>query len=164
VRAFEQERIELAPSVVEIERPRERFPFSYLPANVEPLLREALECHSAGCYNGFAMLARRAVETALASLGPAARQRWGEKLQEIVEIAELDAATARTLEAVLFGQGPTPLIGASEAAVLIETVKDLFHQAYVRSAKLRAAMAMRRFFAGEQSKITPLERHRRETA
>jgi hypothetical protein len=84
VRAFEADRVELAENLVEIERARERFQFSYLPADVEPLLREALDCHTAGHYNGFAALGRRAVETALAGLGGAARRRWIETLREIV--------------------------------------------------------------------------------
>ena len=52
-----------------------------------------------------------------------------------------------------------PAITPDEAAVLVEALKDLFYQSYVRSAKLRAAMKMRRFFAEESpGKITPLER------
>ena len=39
------------------------------------------------------------------------------------------------------------------------------YQSYVRTAKLRAAMRMRRYFAEEASgKITSLERHRAGTA
>ena len=52
-----------------------------------------------------------------------------------------------------------PCITPDEAAVLVEALKDLFYQSYVRSAKLRAAMKMRRFFAEEASgKITPIDR------
>ena len=43
--------------------------------------------------------------------------------------------------------------------MLVEAVKDLFYQSYVRTAKLKAAMKMRRFFAGESpAKITPIDR------
>src|SRR5690606_18603187 len=48
VRAIEADRAELASNLVEIERPRERFPFGYLPDNVEILFREALDCYTAG--------------------------------------------------------------------------------------------------------------------
>jgi hypothetical protein len=75
------------------------------------------------------------------------------------------APAARAIEAVVFGEGPPPLIGADEAAVLIEALKDLFYQGYVRSAKLKAAMKMRRYFAGEHAhNVTPIDRLRREKA
>jgi hypothetical protein len=84
----------------------------------------------------------------------------------VLRIGDIDAATARTVDAVLFGeQDEPPEIGQDEAAVLIEVVKDLFYQSYIRTAKLRAAIKMRRFFAGEgTSKITPIDRGRRELA
>lgn len=44
VRAFEPERVELSANLHEVERARERFQYSYLPGNIERLLREALEC------------------------------------------------------------------------------------------------------------------------
>jgi hypothetical protein len=48
--------------------------------------------------------------------------------------------------------------------VLIEMIKDMVYQRYVRTAKLRAAMRMRRHFAEEHGgKITSLDRHRAET-
>ena len=66
---------------------------------------------------------------------------------------------AHTVEAVLFGDdSDPPEITPDEAAVLVEVIKDLFYQSYVRTAKLRAAMRMRRFFAGESTNVTPIAR------
>jgi hypothetical protein len=43
------------------------------------------------------------------------------------------------------------------AAILIEIVKDMFYECYVRRAKLKAAVQMRRYFAGETTqKVTPI--------
>ena len=57
---------------------------------------------------------------------------------------------------------PMPEIQAEEAAVLVEAIKDMVYQCYVRTAKLRAAMKMRRYFAAEQAeKITSIDRHTR---
>jgi hypothetical protein len=67
---------------------------------------------------------------------------------------------------VLFAEDPAPpAIDADEAAVLIEVIKDLLYQSYVRTAKLQAAMKMRRYFAGEAAqKVTPIDgRSRRES-
>jgi len=38
-------------------------------------------------------------------------------------------------------------------------LKHLFYQSYVRAAKLRAAMRMRRFFAEENAIVTPIDRN-----
>jgi hypothetical protein len=68
------------------------------------------------------------------------------------------------VEAVLFAaDGDPPTVTPDEAAVLVEALKDLFYQSYVRTAKLRAAMKMRRFFASESTdeappKVTPIDR------
>ena len=46
-----------------------------------------------------------------------------------------------------------------EAGVLLELLKDLLYQAYVRKGKLQQAMMVRRFFAEETlDKITPIGR------
>lgn len=166
VRAIDTVRVELSSNVVEIERSQQRFPYSYLPPAVERIFREALQCYSADCHNAFASMCRRTVQTAGADLGANARLQWFELYKEVVEIGNVDEATAQVLETVLFGtDGPMPEIGADSAAVLVEMIKDMAYQCYVRTAKLRAAMKMRRYFAEEQSgKITSIDRRRAESA
>ena len=161
VRTIGTERIELAPNPAEVERARERFQYAYLPDSVEQLLRETLECYSAGALNAFATMCRRTTRTALRTLdGGAAKPRWQDTLQEVLRVCDVDAATANTLDTVLFAvDGEPPAITPDEAAVLVEALKDLFYQSYVRTAKLRAAVRMRRFFAGENNgKVTPIDR------
>jgi len=111
------------------------------------------------------LLARLAVDAALKDLDPATRRRWQDSLRDVLRIADVDAETTRTLEAALFGDSTVPpTIGADAAAVLIEAVKDLFYQAYVRTAKLRAAMKMRRYFVDEGARnVTPIDRARRDS-
>ena len=166
VRAFDPERVELSTNLVEIERPRERFQYGYLPEPIERALRETLDCYTAGLHNAFASMARRTVRAALNDLDANAPTRWREITTEVLQIGEVDAATAGVLEAVLFGAGDEPPeLDPEAAAVLIEVVKDLLYQGYVRTAKLKAAMRMRRFFAGETgSKVTSIDRGRRELA
>ena len=57
--------VELFQNFIELERPKEKFPFSYLPKQTETLFREALSCYSNGNFNAFASMCRRA-----------ARMRW----------------------------------------------------------------------------------------
>ena len=160
VRSIDAERIELAPNLVEVERTRERFQSAYLPQPVEQLLRETLDCYSLGALNAFATMCRRTTRTALQGLDTAARSRWQDNLHDVLRTCDIDAPTGSTVGSVLFGADPDPpTITADEAAVLVEALKDLFYQSYVRSAKLRAAMRMRRFFAGENaSNVTPIDR------
>ncbi len=160
VRAIGAERIELAPNPAEVERARERFQYAYLPDTVEQLLRETLDCYSLGALNAFATMCRRTTQTALRTLDGAAKSRWQDTLQEVLRVCDVDSVTTDTVAAVLFGDdGEPPLVTPDEAAVLVEVLKDLFYQNYVRTAKLRAAMRVRRFFAGESSdKVTPIDR------
>jgi len=160
IRTIGAERIELAPNLVEVERTRERFQYNYLPDTVEQLLRETLDCYSLGAHNAFATMCRRTTRTALKTMDAAAKLRWQDTLQDVLRVCEVDAVTASTVDTVLFAdEGEPPEITPDEAAVLVEVLKDLFYQSYVRSAKLRAAMKMRRFFAGESTgKITPIDR------
>lgn len=160
VRSIGEERIELAPNLAEVERVRERFQYGYLPQPIEQLLRETLDCHSLGAHNAFATMCRRTTRTALRALGGPAKSRWQDTLQDVLRVCDVDAVTANTIDAVLFGDDDDPpSITPDEAAVLVEALKDLFYQSYVRTAKLRAAMRVRRFFAGESSdKVTPIDR------
>ena len=128
-------------------------------------MREALECYTAGAHNAFASMCRRTVQNALASLGASATRRWQEQVREVLRIGELDARASDSIDAVLFAEDSAPPeIGADEAAVLVEVIKDLLYQSYVRTAKLQAAMKMRRYLAGEAAqKVTPIDgRSRRE--
>jgi uncharacterized protein with HEPN domain len=73
-------------------------------------------------------------------------------------LSEVDAQTGAVLETLLFGAAEPELApAAEEAAALIEIIKDVLYQRYVRDAKLKAAVRMRRYFAGETTqKITPI--------
>ena len=160
VRGVTADRVELAPNVIEVERARERFQYGYLPDTIEQLLRETLDCYSLGALNAFATMSRRTTRTALRTLGATARTRWQDTLLEMLRACEVDAVTTSTVDAVLFADdADPPALTPDEAAVLVEALKDLFYQSFVRSSKLRAAMKMRRFFAEETAgKITPIDR------
>jgi hypothetical protein len=54
VRNYSADRVELFRNFVELERPKERFSYSYLPKHTEVLFREALACFSGNSFNAFA--------------------------------------------------------------------------------------------------------------
>lgn len=158
VRSFGPERVELSSNIVDIERPKERFQFGYLPANVERLLREALDCYTADLFMAFAIMCRRTIQAARADSHVPDRLQVHDLFREAVVLSEVDAQAGAVLETLLFGVDEPELApAAEEAAALIEILKDVLYQRYVRDAKLKAAVRMRRYFAGETTqKITPI--------
>jgi hypothetical protein len=164
VKLYASNRIELANSFIELERAREKFNFTYLPEESEQLFREALACYSAGLFGAFASMCRRTAQAVFHDLGENGRLRIFDQIAEAREMAEIDAETFAALKKVLFGTDAegypsVPALGADEAGVLLEVVKDLLYQAYVRRGKLQQATMVRRFFAEEGAdKVTPIGR------
>jgi len=164
VKMYAANRVELANNFVELERAREKFNFTYLPEESEPVFREALGCYSAGYFNAFASMCRRTAQVVFADLGENGRLRIFNQINEAREMAEIDTDTFAVVKKVLFGTDADappsmPEIGAYEAGVLLELIKDMLYQAYVRKGKLQQAMMVRRFFAEETlDKITPIGR------
>ena len=162
VRSIDADRIELAEGIVEIERPREHFAFSYLPEEVRLYFDEALQCYSADIFNAFAAMCRLTVAASIHALDGAGHEQWRNAFEDIVHIGRIDDPTAATMERLLFSEDRSaPVIDAGQAAVLLEIVKDVLYQCHVRAARFQAAMKVRRFFAEEQgSKLTTFRRPR----
>jgi hypothetical protein len=151
-KAFNHQRIELAANYSEVERARENFPLSYLPEEAEELFREALACYSAGCYNAFGSMSRRTAQSLFRELGERGKLELFDKLQEIRTLAELEDGTFTVLRAVLFGTDGDPWphqphLDAERAGVLLEVMRDLLYQTFVRKARLLQAMTFRRYVA-----------------
>lgn len=167
VRRYGEDRIELSSTLVEVERTTERFPYRYLPERIERLFRETLACYSADYFAAFAAMCRSTARASWRQLGANGRLRWHDLFQSATEIGEVDADTTRKLETILFGGDDTPPeIAPHEAAVLVEIIKDVMRQCYVRAAKLKAALRMRRYFAEESThtNVTPITRRHAESA
>jgi hypothetical protein len=158
-RSFGAERIELSPQFTEIERPREKFSFTYLPEEVETMFREALACYSHGAFNAFASMCRRTMQAAYADLGEAGKLRIFDELNELRDMAQIDGASFTVIKRVIFGNdadpaGGVPLLDDDRAGLLVEVIKDLLYQAYVRKGRLQQAMLVRRFFSDEADRST----------
>ncbi|HTT03671.1 MAG TPA: hypothetical protein VMF64_00140 [Steroidobacteraceae bacterium] len=152
VRAYGAQRVELSPQFTEIERPREKFTFTYLPESIETLFREALLCYSHGAFNAFTSMCRRTMQTVFELLGESGRLRLFDQLHELREMAQIDAASFALLKRVIFGSDADPALPALEddqAGLLLEVTKDLLYQAYVRKGRLQQAMVVRRFFSDQ---------------
>ena len=164
VKIYAANRVELANDFVELERAREKFSFTYLPENTEKLFREALECVSNGCFNAFASMCRRTTQAMFDDLGENGRLRVFDQVNEARQMAEIDPDTFNVVKKVIFGSDSEPHpalpeLTSYEAGVLLEVMKDVLYQSYVRLGKLQQAMMVRRFFSDEDSeKITTIGR------
>ncbi|MCG8371066.1 MAG: hypothetical protein MJA32_11205 [Proteobacteria bacterium] len=152
VREFHDNSVELHRNFVELERPKERFAFSYLPKDTEVLFREALSCYSGNNFNAFASMCRRASVSAFHALGEGGKLRAFEEFVTAQDIAGIDDESFAPIKSVLFGAGShedLPLLNRAQAGILLEVLKDMFYQCFVRRGKLTRALKVRRFFVTE---------------
>jgi hypothetical protein len=155
-KAYTALRVELAPNYTEVERARASFPLSYLPKEAEGLFKEALNCYAAGCFTAFAAMSRRTAQSLFRELGERGKLELFDTLQEIRTLAELDDDTFGALRGVLFGSDSDPWphqphINAERAGILLEVMRDLLYQTFVRKARLLQAMTFRKFVAPTQA-------------
>jgi len=155
VKQYSSDRVELATNFIELERVRERFPLTYLPESCEQLFREALSCYSANSFNAFALLCRRVTQQLIKDLGDSGRLKVFELLVEIRDLAALEASQFTVIKQTIFDRDiditQLPTMNAQHAGLLLEAMKDLLYQTYIRRSKLQKAMMVRRFFANERS-------------
>lgn len=149
VKDVREDAVELYQNYVELERPKERFPFSYLPKQTEILFREALSCYSMNNYNAFASMCRRSAISAFDALGEGGKMQAFEELMVAQEIAEIDDSTLDPIKTILFEQGQDdrlPMLNRVQAGILLEVLKDIFYQCFVRRGKLTRAIRVRNLF------------------
>jgi hypothetical protein len=152
VKQFGDSQVELYRNFVELERPKERFAFSYLPKDTEILFREALSCYSSNNFNAFASMCRRSASSAYAALGEGGRLRAFEEIVIAQDIAGIDDDTFAPVKTVLFDadtEDDLPMLSHAQAGILLEVLKDMLYQCFVRRGKLTRALKVRRFFVQE---------------
>lgn len=149
---FHEDKVELYQNFIELERPKERFPFSYLPKQTEILFREALACYSGNNFNAFASMCRRSASSAFRAMGDSGKLRAFDEVMVAQDIAEIDDASFDPIKRILFetaDEDTMPILNRAQAGVLLEVLKDMFYQCFVRRGKLTRAIKVRRFFVQE---------------
>ena len=155
-RAWRDDRVELNPLPQAVEQPPERFSLSYLPPAVAARFREALACFSSGLWQAFAAMCRQTARATFEDVGESGRLRIYDLVGQVQDLGEIDEATFNAVRRIVFdpdGGKQEPDCDRRQAAVLLETMKDLLTQTYVRRAKLRQALKVRRFFANQAAGI-----------
>jgi len=152
VKEYFEDRVELYRNFIELERPKERFAFSYLPKHTEILFREALSCYSGNNFNAFASMCRRSAVSAFDELGEGGKLQAFEEVMIAQDIAGIDEVNFSPIKSILFESGDEedlPILNRSQAGILLEVLKDMFYQCFVRRGKLSRAIKVRRFFVQE---------------
>lgn len=150
IKAYGDDHVELFRDFFELERPKERFAFGYLPKDAETFFREALDCYSNGNYLAFATMCRRAANAAFSALGDGGKLRAFNEVMVAQRIAGIDDDVFDAVKRVMFDRGePPPPLSRTQSGVLLEVLKDLFYQCFVRSGKLNRAIKVRRLFVAE---------------
>jgi hypothetical protein len=149
-KAYLPTHVELSGNFAEIERPRETFPLTYLPEESALLFKEALGCYQAGCFNAFGAMCRRTAQSLFRELGEAGKLGMFDTLQEIRNLAALDDMTLGSVRSVLFGNDSDPWphqpsLDGETAGILLEVMRDMLYQTFVRKERLLQAMTFRRF-------------------
>lgn len=163
VKMYGSARIELGNQFAELEHAREKFTYTHLPARCELLFKEALTCYSQGAFNAFASMCRRTAHGIFNDLGDNGRLKVFDLLAEVRDMAGIDNEHFSIIKQILFDNDAElielPTVDARVAGMLLEVMKDLLYQCYIRRGKLQQAMRMRRFFAEERSNhnVTPLK-------
>jgi len=142
-------RIRIEDKFEEVERDQETFEYQYLPKNVAKDFKEALVCYSNSCFNAFAAMCRRSIQSAFTELGATGKDRVQNQLTEIKDVTKLDDDTYDILQQIIIsghdGAHPhLPKLSAERAAVLLELMKDVLYQLFVRTAKIQEAIDLRK--------------------
>ena len=94
-------------------------------------------------------MCRRAAYSSFAAMGEAGKLRAFDEVMMAQNIAEIDDDSFEPIKKVLFDSGDVeniPLLNRAQAGILLEVMKDMFYQCFVRRGKLTRAIKVRQFF------------------
>jgi hypothetical protein len=144
--------IELHPGGARAPRTGDDFQLNYLPAPIARTFKEALGCYSHGLNMAFAAMCRLTAAAVFDDLDESGKLKAFNQADEARQLGDIDDATFNIVRCVIFDDGPdddpVPFkLDRTQAAVLLEVLKDMLYQSYIRGGKLRSALWMRRYFA-----------------
>lgn len=132
----------------EIQRPQENYEFKYLPDDVAADFREALNCYAQSCFNAFAAMCRRSLQAAATDLGAKGKDKVQKQIEDLKNMAEIDGETFEVLQTIILaghdGAHPhLPPLSSDRAEILLELIKDVLYQLFVRKKKIEEASQKR---------------------
>ncbi len=141
-------KIVLAEEYEEVELAQETFDFHYLPDAVQEDFREALTCYSHLCFNAFAAMCRRCIQSTSQELGAEGSNKVQNQLKDLKSMGVIDDGDFDQLKQIILtghdGAHPhLPKLSRERADVLLELMKDVLYQLFVRKAKIQEAAKLR---------------------
>ena len=140
--------ITLSEEFNQIQSALEPFEHKYLSAEVGADFQEALTCYAYACWNAFASMCRRCLQSVAVNLGVNGSSKVEAQIRELKEMGVVDDETFEQLRQIMLsghdGAHPhLPALSADRAAVLLQLMKDVLYQLYVRPGKVKEAAALR---------------------
>ncbi|PZO56099.1 MAG: hypothetical protein DCF15_09455 [Phormidesmis priestleyi] len=141
-------KINISENYEEIENASVSFEFSFLPEGIRDDFKEALTAYTCGCYNAFAAMCRRTIQSTATDLGATGKDKVKRQLYDLKEIAQIDDELFDVLNQIIVdghdGAHPhLPPIDKERAEVLLLLMEDVMHQLYVRKGQLQKAEILR---------------------
>lgn len=142
-------RIFIIDNYIEIEKAKENFELNYLPQSVKEDFNEALICFSNSCYNAFASMCRRSIQSSFQELGAKGKDKVMQQLDDIKETSSMEDDTYEIIKQIIVsshdGVHPhLPKLSPERASILLELMKDVLYQLFVRKAKIQEAINSRK--------------------
>lgn len=140
--------LNLSQNFVQVQSALEPFEHKYLPQEVGEDFREGLKCYSHDCWNAFAAMCRRCLQSVANDLGADGSTKVDAQLRELKDMGVADEETFTQLKQIMLaghdGAHPhLPKLSPERATVLLQLMKDVLYQLYVRPGKIREAAALR---------------------
>lgn len=132
----------------QVESTSETFELNGIAPEVEKLFNEALSCYSIDCLDAFVSMCRRTAQAMFDDLGESGKLAIFDEFNESAHLAGIDDDTLSLLRRVVFdsdseGRANIPRLDSEYAGVLLEMMKDLLYQTYIRRGRLRRALQER---------------------
>ena len=142
-------RINIMEEYIEVEKAREHFELNYLPNQVKEDFNEALICFSNSCFNAFASMCRRSIQSAFQEIGAKGKDKVTQQLEDVKETASMENETYEIIKQIIIsghdGAHPhLPKLSYERAFILLELMKDVLYQLFVRKAKIKEAIDSRK--------------------
>jgi hypothetical protein len=140
--------IQLSNSYTRTQIALEPYESKYLEGPVADDFREALICYANSCWNAFAAMCRRCIQSVSAALGVEGTTKVQQQLNELQGLGVADDQTFEQLKQIMLtghdGAHPhLPALSQERAEVLLQLMKDVLYQLFVRPAKIKEAVELR---------------------
>jgi hypothetical protein len=128
---------------------------NYLPSTIKKMYEDAIGCYEHDLLEPFALMCRQTIEAIIKDLGDTGKMRVFNHIEELRDILKIEPCMFDSIDQIIFGpEKPTQrdtIFGKTESAVLLEIMKDLLYQIYVRKARLQRVFNIRQFFAEQKT-------------